>query len=61
MTDSTTSVFRPATVMAGIPAINNALYRRIRFRVGDPAALIELPLEGDRREAILESIAGPQR
>ncbi len=28
--------------MPGIPAINNAFYRRIRFRVGDPAALVEL-------------------
>jgi Xaa-Pro aminopeptidase len=29
--------------MAGIPAVNNVLYWRIRFRVGDPAAFIELP------------------
>jgi Xaa-Pro aminopeptidase len=53
MTDSTASEARPATVMAGIPAINNALYQRIRFRVGDPAALIELPGKAGRRESIL--------
>ena len=28
-------------IMAGIPAINAALYRRIRFSVGDPVALID--------------------
>ncbi len=32
-----------ATIMAGIPAHNMALYHRIRFLVGDPAVLIELP------------------
>jgi Xaa-Pro aminopeptidase len=40
----------PATarVMAGIPALNPSFYRRIRFSVGDPAALIELrPESGD--------------
>jgi Xaa-Pro aminopeptidase len=37
----------PATarVMAGVPALNHSFYRRIRFSVGDPAALIELPPE----------------
>ena len=30
-----------ARVFAGVPAINRTLYHRIRFRVGDPAALIE--------------------
>jgi Xaa-Pro aminopeptidase len=29
--------------MAGIPAVNNSLYWRIRFSVGDPAAFVELP------------------
>jgi Xaa-Pro aminopeptidase len=29
--------------MAGIPQINSALYHRIRFLVGDPAAYIEMP------------------
>lgn len=40
------------TIMAGIPALNMALYHRIRFLVGDPAALIELPA-GDGVEATL--------
>ncbi|MCE2883197.1 MAG: Xaa-Pro peptidase family protein [Planctomycetaceae bacterium] len=35
-----------ATVMAGIPATNLSLYRAIRFRVGDPAALVLLPRAG---------------
>ena len=33
----------PAILMAGIPASNMSLYRKIRFSVGDPTALIELP------------------
>ncbi len=37
---------RRATVMAGIPAHNMALYHRIRFLVGDPAVLIEIPEDG---------------
>ncbi|MEM7311651.1 MAG: M24 family metallopeptidase [Planctomycetota bacterium] len=32
-----------ATVFAGVPAINNALYHQLRFSVGDPACLICLP------------------
>ena len=32
-----------AVLLAGIPAANNAFYWRIRFSVGDPAALVELP------------------
>lgn len=35
-----------ARVLAGIPALNSSLYRRIRFLVGDPAALIEFPEDG---------------
>jgi Xaa-Pro aminopeptidase len=35
-------VSRP-TIIAGIPAVNLSFYRRVRFLVGDPAALIELP------------------
>lgn len=31
------------TILAGIPAQNPGFYRRIRFAVGDPAALIDLP------------------
>ena len=30
-----------ACVFAGVPAVNRSLYHRIRFLVGDPAALIE--------------------
>jgi Xaa-Pro aminopeptidase len=41
---------RTAHVMAGIPAVNNSFYRRIRFSVGDPAALIELPPDSGRGE-----------
>ncbi len=37
-----------AIVFAGIPAVNNALYHRIRFSVGDPAALIFFPRTGER-------------
>lgn len=33
---------KTARMMAGIPALNAGLYRRIRFLVGDPVALIEL-------------------
>ena len=32
-----------ARMMAGIPTLNAGLYRRIRFLVGDPVALIEVP------------------
>jgi Xaa-Pro aminopeptidase len=44
---------RSATIMAGIPETNSALYRRIRFCVGDPVALIELPGDGPGKQAIL--------
>ncbi len=52
MSNSKASRSDAAVIMAGIPAINNAFYRQIRFLVGDPAAWIELP-QGDRRESIL--------
>ncbi len=42
-----------AMVMAGIPESNNALYHRIRFLVGDPAALVELPGEGHAGQSVL--------
>lgn len=32
-----------ARVLAGIPTLNAGLYRRIRFLVGDPVAVIEVP------------------
>ena len=44
---------RQATIMAGIPAHNMALYHRIRFSVGDPAVLIELAGAGDSRRPTL--------
>ena len=34
---------RRATLLAGIPAENMNLYRKIRFVVGDPAAVIDVP------------------
>jgi Xaa-Pro aminopeptidase len=44
--------------MAGIPASNSTLYWRLRFAVGDPAALIELPAEvaGGQSMLILRDI-----
>ncbi len=43
--------------MAGVPATNMALYRRIQFLVGDPVALIESPVqEGFRSTLILRDI-----
>ena len=36
---------KSARMMAGIPALNAGLYRRIRFLVGDPVALIEVTNE----------------
>jgi Xaa-Pro aminopeptidase len=42
-----------AVIMAGIPATNLSLYHRIRFLVGDPTALVELPGAGGEREATL--------
>ena len=41
-----------ATIMAGIPAHNMSLYRKIRFQVGDPVALLET-VEGGRRQTTL--------
>lgn len=42
-----------ATVMAGIPATNLSLYRAMRFKVGDPAALLVLPKPDGSRERVL--------
>jgi Xaa-Pro aminopeptidase len=42
-----------ARVMAGIPAVNNGFFRRIRFLVGDPAALVELPTESGGCQSLL--------
>lgn len=43
-----------ATLTAGIPAKNAILYHAIRFNVGDPAALVEIPTKG--RTLILREI-----
>lgn len=43
-------------VFAGIPAKNLALYHRIRFAVGDPAALLEMPGEPPRRTFLVRDI-----
>ncbi len=42
-----------ATIMAGVPATNAALFHAIRFNVGDPVALIRV---GDRSTLILRDI-----
>lgn len=42
-----------ATVMAGIPTTNLSLYRSIRFKVGDPAAIITLPAADGSSERLL--------
>ena len=44
---------KTAVVMAGIPASNGALYRRIRFSVVDPVAYLALPADGGRTETVL--------
>ena len=43
----------PALVMAGIPNVNGALYRTIRFSVGDPVVYIELPDGTGNRKSLL--------
>ena len=42
-----TSPSSVAKVMAGVPAVNASLFHRLRFLVGDPTAVIDLP--GDPR------------
>ena len=44
---------KSARMMAGIPALNAGLYRRIRFLVGDPVALIEVANETKSVESTL--------
>ena len=50
---------RSVHVLAGIPSLNNALYWRIRFLVGDPTALV-IVHDGGRveRGAVVERDAG---
>lgn len=42
-----------AILMAGIPEVNAALYRRIRFSVGDPVVFIERETETGGSESVL--------
>lgn len=58
MNDSIGSKSPLGLVMAGIPALNATLYHKIRFAVGDPAAYLETPGEGDSvcRTLILRDI-----
>src|SRR6516165_7638701 len=42
-----------ALLMAGIPQTNSALYHRIRFLVGDPAAYLQLPQPGGGSKSVL--------
>jgi Xaa-Pro aminopeptidase len=42
-----------ARVLAGIPAVNNTLFHRIRFAVGDPAAWIEFARTDGTRDTLL--------
>ncbi|MHB8973027.1 MAG: M24 family metallopeptidase [Pirellulaceae bacterium] len=44
---------RHATLMAGIPAHNMALYHRVRFVVGDPAVFIELSENGKSSSVLI--------
>ncbi|MBI1903112.1 MAG: aminopeptidase P family protein [Planctomycetia bacterium] len=39
--------------MAGIPATNKTLYRRIRFLVGDPVAVVETPVDGRAQSTLI--------
>ncbi len=48
-----TANVKTAVLRAGIPALNNAFYHRIRFVVGDPAAIIELPSDAGECESTL--------
>ncbi|MDX2116028.1 MAG: M24 family metallopeptidase [Planctomycetota bacterium] len=41
---TTAAPARP-TIIAGVPAINMALYHRIRFKAGDPGAILSVPRE----------------
>lgn len=45
-----------ARLTAGVPAKNSILYHAVRFNVGDPAVLLELPREPAERIFILREI-----
>lgn len=42
-----------ARICGGVPAVNSTLYGRIRFLVGDPVALLELPADGAPRSVLI--------
>lgn len=42
-----------AVMMGGIPSTNRSLLHAIRFEVGDPVAVIEMPTAGGTRERLL--------
>ncbi len=50
--------FREAVVMAGVPAVNRALFHKVRFSVGDPAAWLQLtsPASGSKTIFIVRDI-----
>ncbi len=43
----------PARIVAGVPETNNTLYWRIGFCVGDPAALVMLPVDGGTESILI--------
>ncbi|MBT6494313.1 MAG: M24 family metallopeptidase, partial [Planctomycetaceae bacterium] len=42
-----------AKICAGVPAMNNTLFWRIGFMVGDPVACVEFPTDGGSRSVLL--------
>lgn len=44
---------RTASLLAGIPSENPALYHKIRFAVGDPAAWLSLQIDGQHRSEFI--------
>lgn len=42
-----------ATLMAGVPAVNYALYHRLRFSVGDPVAIVEVAKAGGTHRTLI--------
>lgn len=51
--DSTPHDPRSALVIAGIPETNRSLLHAIRFEVGDPAALVQVPANAGRRRILI--------
>ena len=53
MPDPNPNAAQQAKIAAGIPEINSFLYWRIRFCVGDPIALLELPTPGGSESVLI--------